>query len=210
MNWTQYIVPVASAITVVAIAIADIITHRRTSNKFDRIIAEELKLKDEQIKTLETNHQGMLAMKDELINNLKELSPPKIKEIFDSTKAMLEEQIDNQDSVIQGLQETIELLKSEKEEVANANEELQRRIPTFVLSDSEKIFFKEFITGSNMTVQIMGGTVDSLSSIENSLINNKEKMRNFTVITPEPAVAVTGGVDPKVQISEETKDEEDN
>ena len=70
----EWIVPVASAIAIIAVAAADIITHRNTSKKFDRIIPEEMKLKDEQIKTIESNHKGILAVKDELIINLKELS----------------------------------------------------------------------------------------------------------------------------------------
>ena len=90
MNWTPYIVPIASAITVVAIAVADIITHRRTSAKFDRIRTEEMNLKDEQIKTMKSKYEGILAIKDELIINIKELSPHKVKEAFDSLSVMLD------------------------------------------------------------------------------------------------------------------------
>ena len=151
--------------------------------------------------------QAQLDVKDELINNLKELSTPKIKEIFDSTRAIMEDQIDNQETIIIELQETINKLNSEKSELATANKKLQKRIPTFVLPDSDKNYLNEFVTGSNMAVKQMGGTVDALSTMQGELINNKERMRNF-VVTPEPAVAVTGGADPKVLISEKaTKDE---
>jgi len=119
----------------------------------------------------------------------------------------MEDQIDNQETIIIELQETINKLNSEKSELATANKKLQKRIPTFVLPDSDKNYLNEFVTGSNMAVKQMGGTVDALSTMQGELINNKERMRNF-VVTPEPAVAVTGGADPKVLISEKaTKDE---
>ena len=94
MHWTQYILPVASTITVIVIAVVDVITHRRSSAQFDRIISEEMKLKDEQIKTIESKHEGILAGKDEQIEILKYFSSPHFRKAYDSMQEMHEIRIE--------------------------------------------------------------------------------------------------------------------
>lgn len=183
MDWTQYIVPVASAITIVAIAIADIIIHRNTSKKFDRIVTEELKLKDAQIKAIEEKYKSVLDSKVEQIKILEYYSSPRLREAYDSMKAMLEERIDQLELELQQANEKME------QQLAEANSAKSMFVSNFRqdnLNHSQREVFYKYVSDSDEIFDNISGTADAYRDFVNKLTEYKNAIGDFKILDIEP------------------------
>lgn len=193
MHWTQFILPVASTITVIVIAVVDVITHRRSSAQFDRIISEEMKLKDEQIKTIESKHDGILAGKDEQIEILKYFSSPHFRKAYDSMQEMHEIRIEQLNDEVNELNKKVESL-TEKLIVENYRRtQLEAEITGMRLSQKARGVINAYTEGSRVAIENIEESVGALSDVGESIQRKAEEIINAAVIeiTPTPTESVT-------------------
>jgi len=203
MDWTQFIVPGISGLAVIAVSIADIYTHRKTSARFNQILTEERKLKDEQIKTIEEKHEAMLAAKDEQIKTYEMLSSPHIMERFKQKIAGLEEIVDELNAEVDRITKAHNDVNSQLEQAKKSNESFIKAMTGVTLPKKVRNSVSTYVTASGEVLTGISQSTASLLTVGDNIKKSTGEITNLTsvIINPTPAEARALGVEPKVVIS---------
>ena len=178
----------------------------------DSELRSRLASKDEQIKTIEEKYRGIFETKDEQINFLKELTPHKLKEAYDSRKEMFEEHIDKLNSDITELQEANAKLNKQLEEAKVTISVFVTKFPQNNLDTSQQELFNQFDTFSGEILDNLSETADVYKNVEQKFISSTNEISEVAAqtIMLSTAEVITIADIAKVEISGPDSSEPDN